>query len=71
MEEGGAEVRTKGEIRKLRGVLKGTRALQDLIAERARDCAKEDATMAGSSPRRRAEEAAKTATSDPNGREAV
>jgi AbrB family looped-hinge helix DNA binding protein len=33
---------TRGTIRRLRGVLKGTGALEDLMAERARDREKED-----------------------------
>lgn len=45
MEEGGAEMRAKGKIRKLRGMLKGTDALRSLMAERARDCAKEEAAV--------------------------
>ncbi len=38
-------MRAKGKIRKLRGMLKGTDALQSLMAERARECAKEDAAL--------------------------
>jgi AbrB family looped-hinge helix DNA binding protein len=33
----------RGTIRRLRGILKGTRALEDLMADRARDREKEDA----------------------------
>ena len=35
----------RGTIRRLRGILKGTRALEDLIADRARDREKEDAGL--------------------------
>ena len=36
-------MRVRQKIRKLRGMLKGTGVIESLTAERARDCAKEDA----------------------------
>jgi hypothetical protein len=38
-------MKTKGKLRKLRGMLRGTGALKSLITERARDRAKEDAAL--------------------------